>query len=70
MSAYLEDKPGKEVRNDGGDTYGDETGHHEGMVEQILAYLRCAGAVEIDGRYIRRIVRDKEIAIDGWQHAE
>ena len=37
--------------------------HHERVVEQILANHRGARAVEVYGSDIRRIVRNKEIAI-------
>ena len=35
------------------------------MVQDVLANARGAGTVEVDGRYHRRIVRDKEVSVHG-----
>ena len=66
----LENQPCQQVRHEGGDGDGDEAGHHEGVVEEVLTNLGGAGTVEIDGSHIRGVRRDEEIAIDGGEHTE
>lgn len=55
-----------------GDSNGDDGRHEarqlEGMVDDKLANVGTARAVELKGCYLRRIVRQEKITVDGWEH--
>ncbi len=61
---------GDEVAGNAGDHGVDQTGHHERVVQEVLADDGSARAVEVHGGDIRRIVGDEEVAIDRGQHAQ
>ena len=47
-----------------------QTGHHKTMIQKVFANDSGAGAVEIDGCNIARIIRDEEVSINARQHAQ
>ena len=61
---------GDEVAGDAGDDGVDHAGHHERVIQQVLADDGGAGAVEVDRGDVRGIVGDEEVAIDRWQYAQ
>ena len=61
---------GDEVAGNTGDHGVDHTGHHERVVQEVLADNGCARAVKVHGSDIRRIVGDEEVAIYRGQHAQ
>ena len=64
------EKVGDEVSTDGCRERVDESGSHEGMVEEVLAYHRGAGAVEVDRGNVGGVVGDEEISINRRHDAE
>ena len=55
---------GNQVTDADGDKGGDEAGELEGVVDDVLTDMRGAGSVEADSGYLRRVVRQEEIAVD------
>ena len=47
---------------------GDEAWQLKRMVDDPASHARGPRAVEVDGSYLRRIVGEEEIAIDGRKH--
>lgn len=47
-----------------------QTGHHKTVIQKVFANDSGAGAVEIDGCNIARIIRDEEVSIDARQNAQ
>ena len=62
--SFLEEYHRQKVCDDSRGRDADEPRHHERVVEQVFADDGGAGAVEVDGGDIRRIVRDEEISVD------
>ena len=58
------------VAGNAGDHSVYQTWHHEGVVQQVLADDGSACAVKVHGGNIRRVVGDKEVAIDRGQHTQ
>lgn len=56
--------------DDGGGDDVDQSRCHERMVEQVFTNDCRARFIEVDGSYIRRIIRDEEITIDRRHHTE
>lgn len=54
---------GDDVADDTGCRYGDQTGHHEAVVEVPLADFGGTGTVKVDGGDIGWIVGDKEVTV-------
>ena len=65
----LEEHHRQEVCDDGRSGDADEARHHERVVEQVFADDGGAGAVEVDGGDIRRIVGDEEISVNRRKYA-
>ena len=62
---YLsEQQPGDQVTDADGDKGGDEAGELEGMVDDKLTDMRGTCPVKTDSGYLRRVVRQEEIAVD------
>ena len=61
---------GDEVAVDAGNDSVDQTGHHERVVEQVLADDGGACAVEVHGSDIRGIVGDKEVTVYRGQYTQ
>jgi len=70
LGLSLKYQPAQQVRHERRDSDGDEAGHHERVVQEVLAYLRSAGTVEVDSSHIGRVCRDEEIAVHRGQDTE
>ena len=55
---------GNQATDANGDKGGDEAGELEGVVDDVLTDMRGASSVEADSGYLRRVVRQEEIAVD------
>ena len=69
LFCFLEEYHRQEVCDDGRSGDADEARHHERVVEQVFADDGGAGAVEVDGGDIRRIVGDEEISVNRRKYA-
>ncbi len=65
-----EHQAGNQVTDADGDKGGDEAGELEGMVDDIFADMRGAGSIKADSRYLRRVVRQEEIAVHRGEEGE
>ncbi len=61
---------GDEVAGDAGYRGVYQTGHHERVVQQVLADDGGTRSVEVHGGDIRGIVGDEEVAVDRGEHAQ
>ena len=61
---------GDEVAGDTGDEGVYQAGHHEGVVQQVLADDGGTRAVEVHRGDVRGVVGDEEVAIYRGEHAQ
>ena len=68
---YLsEQQTGDQVTDADGDKGGDEARQLEGMVDDKLTDMRGTCPVKTDSGYLRRLVRQEEIAVDSREECE
>ena len=69
-SCLSQHKAGDQVTDADGDKGGDEAGELEGMVDDKLTDMRGTCPVKTDSGYLRRVVRQEEIAVDRREEGE